>query len=112
MARGAIAKDDVAKKLAAAFGADFLGEYDKKYYVLGVENGEKIQIAISMTCPKTPVEFATVASPASSKPDFMSFEDEPAIPTLKAAPVSAPPVVEISQEERDNIAELMARLGL
>ena len=42
MAKGTIAKEDVAKKIAAAFGADYLGEYDKKYYVYGMENGEKV----------------------------------------------------------------------
>ena len=56
MARGQEAKNYVAKKLAEAFGADYIGEIDKKYYVWSKENGERVQVAISMTCPKTPVE--------------------------------------------------------
>ena len=109
MAKGTIAKEDVAKKIAAAFGADYLGEYDKKYYVYGMENGEKVQIAISMTCPKTAVEFA--AAPATTAGGDWNFDDDaPATTTVTVAPSAGP--VEITQEERDNIADLMARLGL
>ena len=55
MAKGAVAKENIAKKMAEAFGNNWIGEYDKKYYVWSEENGEKIQIAISMTCPKTSI---------------------------------------------------------
>lgn len=107
MAKGTVAKDYVAKKLAETFGADYLGEYDKKYYVYGIEGGEKVQIAISMTCPKTPVEFAAV--PATTTGGDWNFDDDAPAATA-ATPVAA--AVEITQEERDNIADLMARLGL
>ena len=33
MAKGAIAKQEVIKKLQSIFGNDFLGEFDKKIYV-------------------------------------------------------------------------------
>ena len=52
MAKGNIAKQNVAKKIAEVFGSDFVGEFDKKLYLWSEENGEKVQIAISMTCPK------------------------------------------------------------
>ena len=55
MARGAEAKANFVKRLATAFGADYIGEVDKKYYVWSTENGERIQVAIALTCPKTPV---------------------------------------------------------
>lgn len=110
MAKGTLAKEDVAKKLAAAFGADYLGEYDKKYYVYGMENGEKIQIAISMTCPKTPVEFTAAVGGTTPTGDWNFDDDAPATPSSVAVAPAAP--VEVTQEERDNIAQLMARLGL
>ena len=50
MAKGAIGKQNVIKKIQTAFGADFIGEYDKKIYVYTQENGERIQIALSLTC--------------------------------------------------------------
>ena len=50
MARGSIAKQQVINKLAVAFGEDYIGEFDKKFYVWANENGERVQIAISLTC--------------------------------------------------------------
>ena len=97
MAKGNIAKENIAKRIAQAFGSDYLGEFDKKIYVLGEENGEKIQIAISMTCPKVAVVIE------KENPAEVNFEEMPAI---------EPKTVEISDEEKKNIADLMKRLGL
>ena len=33
MAKGSVAKENVIKKLAAAFGDNFIGDYDKKVYL-------------------------------------------------------------------------------
>ena len=104
MAKGNIAKEAVTKRIAAAFGADYVGEFDKKIYVTAMENGEKIQIAISLTCPKVPV----VVDNTVQIGDF-NFE-EPTSVTTTAATSFTP--AEISDEERDNVAALMARLGL
>ena len=105
MAKGTIAKQAVIQKMAEAFGKDFIGEYDKKIYVWAQENGERIQIALSLTCPKTMIDVGDakveVEAPAG---DFDWSMDIPA-PTPKAP-------VEISQEEKDTVAELMAKLGL
>ena len=97
MAKGNIAKENIAKRIAQAFGSDYLGEFDKKIYVLGEENGEKIQIAISMTCPKVAVAIE------KEKSAEMNFEEMPVIESK---------TVEISDEEKKNIADLMKRLGL
>lgn len=105
MAKGAIAKENVAKKIAAAFGADFVGEFDKKLYVWAEENGEKVQIAIAMTYPKNPIgniDFS--AEPGNS----LNFEDMSAGPVAGGSAIKA----EVTEEEKKNIAELMARLGL
>lgn len=105
MAKGAIAKENVAKKIAAAFGADFVGEFDKKLYVWAEENGEKVQIAIAMTCPKNPVgDIDFSAEPGNS----LNFEDMSAGPVAGGNAAKA----EVTDEEKKNIAELMARLGL
>jgi len=105
MAKGTIAKENVAKKLAQAFGADYIGEHDKKYYLWANDGGERVQIAISMTCPKNPIE---VDASISDGGDW-DFSDTP-----KSAPVaitSAAPA-EITEEEKENVATLMAKLGL
>ena len=107
MARGAVAKQQVINKLAAAFGDDFIGEHDKKIYLWANENGERVQVAVSLTCPKTPIEVASVASVDGGDWDFT--DDKPkagVVAVTNAAPA------EITEQEKQNIADLMARLGL
>lgn len=106
MARGSIAKQQVANKLAEVLGNDWIGEYDKKYYVWANDGGERVQIAISMTCPKTPIEVAAVAEPAGD----WDFTDEGTKTATLVVSNAAP--AEITQEEVDNLAALMERLGL
>ena len=102
MDKGQIAKDYIAKKLSEIFGEHYLGEVDKKYYIEAPENGEMVQIAISMTCPKTPV---TTSNKPVIKSGGIDFEAQ--------APLVAPEVSkEVTQEERDTVADMMRRLGL
>lgn len=103
MARGAQAKSKVEQIISSAFKDNFLGIYDKKLYVQAEENGEMVQVAISLTCPKTPVV-------VSEKPlifdNKLDFEDGATI-------IPHPQVqTEISDEERQTVKELMERLGL
>lgn len=100
MAKGSIAKEQIAKKMAETFGADWIGERDKKYYLWANENGERIQIAISMTCPKTPV--GEVGASADS--NVLNFED--------GVTAGGETQIEITVDEKKNVADLMARLGL
>lgn len=108
MAKGAEAKQKVAEKIAAAFGADYVGEVDKKHYVWTTENGERIQIAISMTCPKVPIILDTTAQTG----DWNFENDTQPMATTVATPVAAVQPAEISEQEKKNIADLMQRLGL
>lgn len=101
MARGQIAKDYVAKKLAETFGEHYIGEVDKKYYIEAPENGEMIQVAIAMTCPKTPV---TISIKPAMRAGGIDFEAEPVL--------TAPASIEVSEEERQTVADMMRRLGL
>ena len=102
MAKGNIAKDKVIEKIAQVFGQNYIGIYDKKVYVWSEENGEKIQIAISLTCPKVQV------GAVDSGNNALDFENMGA--TI-AAPTEFQPA-EISDQERENVAELMRKLGL
>jgi hypothetical protein len=104
MAKGTIGKQNVVDKIKAAFGADFIGEYDKKIYVWTQENGERIQIAMSLTCPK--VQVAVAEAPATG--DF-NFEDD-APSTVVAAGAFEP--AEITTEERERVNDLIKKLGL
>ena len=96
--RGAIAKEKVVEKLAEAFGDNWIGEVDKKYYVWANDGGvDKVQIAIALTCPKNFVESGT----SSFGSDDFDFSDE--MPKAQA---------EISDAEKENIARLMKELAL
>ena len=104
MAKGNIAKQQVIEKIKSAFGNSFIGEYDKKIYVWAQEGGEQVQVAISLTCPKVPVEIA--AAPVTG--DF-NFEDD--APNVVVASGGYRPA-EITEDERDRVKELMRTLGL
>ena len=105
--KGALAKEYVAKKIAEVFGADYIGEVDKKLYVWAQENGEKIQIAIAMTCPKTPIGDVPTMDFSSDTGDFDFSGDA----TTATPPTAFQPAV-ITAEEKANIASLMEKLGL
>lgn len=99
--RGAEAKQHVIEKIAAAFGADYIGEFDKKLYVWSTEGGEKVQVAIAMTCPKVPVGII-------NQSNEMNFEDNT---SNIVRPVSFEPA-EFTDDERKTVEELMKQLGL
>lgn len=102
MAKGAKAKEYITKKLQETFGVDFLGEMDKKIYIQAPEDGTKIQIAISMTCPKNTIE---VSNAPVVRNGMMDFEAENPIITPTAN-------TEVTAEERETVLEMMKRLGL
>ena len=103
MAKGAIAKQQVVEKLKSIFGDDYIGENSSKHYVWANDGGEKVQIAISLTCPKNPIGTVDMSSAFGDGIDF----DAPAVVVqTKFEPA------EITQEEQDNLAIMMARLGL
>ena len=103
MAKGTIAKQNVVAKLKEVFKDDYIGENANKHYVWAKEGGEKIQIAISLTCPKNPIGTVDMSSAFGGGIDF---EAEPVLAQTKFEPA------EITQQEKDTLADLMSRLGL
>ena len=95
MARGANAKAAVENKIAAAFGEDYIGMYDKKLYVWADDGGERVQIAISMTCPKT--KFSVEGD---SFPEGNFGTPDTYVPA------------EMTENEMDNVRRLIQELGL
>lgn len=108
MARGTEAKRQIIERIKVAFAEDFIGEYNSKIYVWANDGGaEKVQIAISLTCPKVEVT-AGAAAPAVSNGGWDFDAVASATPTVTRSAES----VEITQEEQDNIAALLKKLGL
>ena len=111
MARGNEAKKLVIEKIKEAFGTDYVATIDGKVYVWAKENGEKIQIAISLTAPKTIVqpEGSVVVVPAKldfggdGGWDFEAMDQTTTIPAKTS---------ERMAEEEANIETLMKSLGL
>lgn len=106
MARGANAKIQVENIIKEAFGENFAGVADRKLYVWADDGGERVQIAIAMTCPKTNVDFGEAggfieAGPATG-----------AVGSYVGKRVTIEPIVEMTPEEQENIATLIAKLGL
>ena len=107
MPKGSIAKENIAKKIAEVFGENFVGEFDKKLYVWADDGGEKVQVAISMTCPKTPIGEANKVNYNAEPGNSLDFEN------MSSGPVEfAKETREVSEEEKKNINDLMERLGL
>ena len=108
-ARGNVAKERLIKKFIGASGVCFLGEYDKKYYFEEDDGGERVQIALTLTCPKTFIAApsAVAAVPKENFGDW-DFGDEALKPVAAA---KAEPAV-ITEQEKENIANLLLKLGL
>lgn len=104
MAKGSIAKEKVEQKIIEAFGDDFVGISDKKLYVWAEENGERIQVALTLTCPKVMIE-------GGSKPGITSIADSQELNFETMGTITETKSV-ISEDEKKNIEELMARLNL
>ena len=103
-ARGTIAKQKITEKIAEFFGQDYVGEFDKKLYIWADDGGEKVQIALSMTCPKAPVGAPQTA--IATKNGGMDFD----VPAIEIPTVSAS--AQLTDEELDNVRELMRKLNL
>ena len=103
MARGSQAKNKIAEKIKNLYGTDYVGESGGKYYVYENDGGEKVQIAISLTCPKNPIGAIDMSNAFG---DGLDFEAEPVLAQTKFEPA------EITEQEKDNLKALMDRLGL
>ena len=103
MPKGAIAKSKIAEKIKNLYGTDYVGESGGKYYVYENDGAEKVQIAISLTCPKNPIGTVDMSSAFG---DGLDFEAEPVLARTKFEPA------EITEQEKDNLKALMDRLGL
>lgn len=90
--KGAIAKENITNIIKQTFGDDFAGVVDKKIYLWADDGGEKVQIALSLTMPKTPIESVTSGtgsvgafpSEDTSLPTELSAEDKASVEKLKA----------------------------
>lgn len=100
--KGTVSKEKVFAELAKIFGENWVGVFDKKGYINFMEDGAPVQVCVSLTCPKNPVGNAEAAQ--TPEPQTLDWSATPA-----ATPA---PVAEVTEEEKQNISDLLARLGL
>ena len=101
MAVGEEAKTKLINKIIDALGDVYIGCVDKKYYFTSYENGIEKQVAITLTCPKNPV---AVSGAPVVRSGGIDFEAELVL--------TAPKTTEVSEEERQTVADMMRRLDL
>ena len=88
--KGSYAKEKIIQFIKEKFGEDYIGEFDKKYYVWISDGGsEKIQMAISITAPKV-YRGTEESAPSSDTTSASAF----------------------TKEEEETLEELMSKLGL
>lgn len=101
-ARGSEAKEFITKKLLETFDGSFLYNNGKEIRIPVTENGENLQIKIALTCAKTNVE----QGEDTALPGAIESNQN----TLQSATTST--IAEPTEEEKRNVSELIAKLGL
>ena len=96
MAKGAISKDKVKEKILEVFEGSFVN--DKEIRIPFVENGEQIEIKVTLTCAKDVIGGGTATASVEA--------------TASAFPTPAAPAqkVEATDEEKQRLKELVAKM--
>lgn len=100
MAKGALSKEIVMKKILETFNGAFV--YDKELRIPMIEGGEEVQIKVALTCAKTNVE---IGGDTATPGDF------PPPPNTPVTPARTEPVAP-SDQEKKAVGDLLRSLGL
>ncbi|MBR3674000.1 MAG: hypothetical protein IKN65_06995 [Clostridia bacterium] len=104
-AKGTVAKQQIFKKIMEIYPNAFFEEEDKILRIPIVENSENIEIKLQLTAAKT--NLGETGAPASA----FSPPGAEEVSGYMTPPVSSE-TLEVSQEEKENVANLLASLGL
>ena len=99
--KGAIFKKEITDKILATFPGSFLYNDGKEIRVVGMEEGQEIQVKVSLTCAKTNVE----PNGENAMPGIVAT-----VSSTVETPISTN--TEVTAEEKQNVQKLMAALGL
>lgn len=101
MAKGQESKNIILQKILDSFEGAFI--YDKEIRVPMIENGEEVQIKITLTAAKVAVApGGDVALPTAAQDNRIDFTAQPVKDTI----------VEATAEEKENVKNLLKSLGL
>ena len=106
MARGSVAKEQITNQILAAFPGSF--KYDKEIRIPVAENGETIQIKVTLTAAKTNVEAGGDTALPGSVPVASSTSAAPAPKLVEPERT----IMEPTEEEKQTVSELLKILNL
>lgn len=100
-ARGSVLKQEIAQKILATFPGSFLYNDGKEIRINGTEDGQSIQIKVTLTAAKTAVEGGNgVALPGETATNITPI---PATEMIPQEPTAA---------EKERLATLLNKMGL
>lgn len=103
MAKGSISKETITNQILAAFPGSF--KYDKEIRIPIMEDGEMIQIKVTLTAAKVNVEAGgDTALPGTVSVESLSSSNIP-LPSSKE-------ILKPTEEEKANVANLISLLHL
>ena len=98
MAKGSILKQEITNKILETFPGSFLYNNGKEIRICGNENGELLQVKVTLTCAKENVEVGN--------------DNDNNVTIAANNVVDSNTTVEPTQEEKDNVRRLMEALNL
>ena len=97
--KGIQAKADITKKILETFDGSFMN--DKEIRIPVMENGEEVQIKVTLTAAKVNIDHAAILGASSDTPttsaNVLNFTDQKTEPSV---------------DEKAKVKELMTMLGL
>lgn len=105
MAKGSESKASIFKKLMETYPDSFWEDQDKILRIPLTENGEVIEIKVTLTAAKNNLREGAAAASAFTAP---SAEE---VASFMPAPDSTVKT-EVTEEEKERVAQLLASLGL
>lgn len=103
-ARGSILKQEVATKILAAFPGSFLYNDGKEIRINGVEDGQNLQIKVTLTCAKVAVE--------GGEDTVLPGENIKTTSPAQAITTSEKVPQEPTNEEKERLKTLLNQLGM
>jgi len=98
--KGQILKNEITQKILETFKGSFLYNDGKEIRINGMEDGSPVQIKVTLTASKTPVNLDETQDNSDSSVNLSFEEKNEKIPT------------EPSDEEKERLERLMKSFGL
>ena len=111
MARGAIAKTEVINRIIKNFDGAFLYNDGKEIRIPMLDNGEEVQIKVTLACAKENVAQGDDNIMPGEK-TVESSDNEINFDNTTSTSQKEEVYIEPTEEEKQNVSDLLRRLGL